>query len=105
MFCLFLMLSQIHSQLDKEFISCDPCGGRLSVILSCHHVPFMEVWHPDGVLAVPLCVCAHVSMHICNLIPSFFTAYAVTCSSIMQKQSGEKNCCGNIFSIDGNNHM
>lgn len=69
MLCLCLMLYQIHLQLDKEFISYDPRGGGQSVILSCHHVPFMGVWLPDGVLAVLLCACENVGMPICNLIP------------------------------------
>lgn len=51
------------------------------------------------------CVSAHVGMHICNLIPWFFTAYAVTCSSYKANAGGGEELLCNIFPIDRNNHM
>lgn len=62
MFCLCLLLSKIHLQLDIDFLSKNPVWGQ-SVILNCHHVPFAGMWHPDGVLAVVLCVCVCTCVH------------------------------------------
>lgn len=79
-----------------------PVGGQ-RVILSCHHAPFMGVWHPDGVLAAPLCVCTCRHAHL--LLDSFILQSL--CSHLVVykvKTEWGKNCCDNIFSIDGNSH-
>lgn len=102
MFCLCLMLSQIHLQLDKEFISYDPCGGGADCdteLSSCSfHGSVASGW---GLGSSPVCVCTCRHAH---LELDSFILYSLCSHLFFYKEKDEwgKNCCGNIFSIDGN---
>lgn len=104
MFSLCLKLSQIHLQLDKEFISYDPCREAEcdTELSSCSfHGSVASGWDLGS---SPVCVrtCRHTHLQLDSLI-----LYSLCSNLLFYKAKPEwgKNCCCNIFSIDGNDHM
>lgn len=96
MFSLCLKLSQIHLQLDKEFISYDPCREAEcdTELSSCSfHGSVASGWDLGS---SPVCVrtCRHTHLQLDSLI-----LYSLCSNLLFYKAKPEwgKNCCCNIF--------